>query len=86
MKTDKEHTKKMLRRSILDRKLNEAGIYMNPKLGRYINEAMEDYCNYLLSGYLDEISLLKNKLNHSCNYNKSNCPFTDNIRNIGRKV
>lgn len=55
MKTNPEHTKEMLRHSILDRKLNESGLYMNPKLGRFINEAMQEYsdeCNPALASHV----------------------------------
>lgn len=72
----------MLRRSILDRKLNESGIYMNPKLGRFINEAMEEYATEINSNFQNQIEVLKSRLNNSCNYNKSDCPFTEKVRNM----
>jgi hypothetical protein len=57
--TDPQHTKEMLRHAILDRKLNESGKYMNPKLGRYINEAMQEYADELES---IEVNKLKSEL------------------------
>ena len=49
IQTNPDHTKEMLRHSILNRKLNEAGLYMNPRLGRYINEAMQQYADEINS-------------------------------------
>jgi hypothetical protein len=64
------------RHEILTKKLNESGKYVDPKVGRYLNEAMTEYASYIINELNEEDSDIKrteNILNKNIKTKKVKC-------------